>query len=216
LGESFFFDRRDSQSPAWGIARGILHGAYEKIHREVIIDKDRGWASDVSLLEGVLGQRPKIIATVRDVTEIIASFILLSQGAKTKIGEEVLSLDRKIDVWTLSRIIWEKYVYHDWRVFKAGYENNPDCFLLVDYRDLVLNPDKTMRAISSYLGVSEWVPDVEKLENPNPENDQIYGIPGLHTIHRKLEKVSPPAREVIGHECHQFWASKNLDFWRRG
>lgn len=216
LGESPYFNLKDPDSQVWGIAKGVLFGAYENVNKPVIIEKDRGWSGEVAVLKRILGADPKIISPVRSIPEIIASFILISKkiGAKSKIEDEVILANRESNVWTLSRIIWEKYIYANWRVFKAGYEANPECFFLVEYDDLIGDSQGTVDLLWDYLGVTPVTLEKTKLKNPNPENDSVYGMPGLHYIRPELKRVSPPAIEVLGKECYAFWESKNLEFWR--
>jgi sulfotransferase len=218
LGESPYFDAKDPQSPVWGIAKGMLYGAYENIKEEIVIEKDRGWAKNVELARKLTGRDPQILSPVRPIPEILASFILLSQkiGANSKIEDEVRKLNRESNTWNLSRVIWEKYVYSSWKWFKTGYEENPECFLLLEYDDIVSKPKETMGLICTYLDVAPWAPSTTGLKNPNPENDAIYGMPGLHEVKQELKRTSPPAWEVLGEECYDFWASKNLEFWARG
>lgn len=216
LGESPYFNLRDPDSQAWGIAKGVLFGAYENVDKAVIIEKDRGWAGEVAVLRRILGTDPQIIAPVRSIPEIIASFMLISQkiGAKSKIEDEVALANRESNPWALSRVIWERYIYANYKVFKAAYESHPECFLLVEYDNLVSDPGRTMQLVYTYLDVSNWAPAKNGLSNPNPEADEVYGMPGLHYIRPELKRVSPPAEEVLGTECFEFWQSKTLEFWR--
>ena len=216
LGESPYFDVKDPQSPVWGVMRGILFGAYEDVSEEYVIEKSRGWAKEVRLLRSILKEEPKIIAPVRPIPEIISSFILLSNkiGKTSKIEEEVRSFGRESNVWTLSRIIWEKYIQKSWQEFKAGYENDPDNFLILEYDDIVSRPNEVMRTICTYLDVEPWAPTTTNLKNPNPEKDSVYGMPGLHTVKPELKRTSPPAWEILGEDCYEFWEQKNLEFWR--
>lgn len=216
LGESPYYDVKDPASPCWGIMRGMLYGGYEHITEEVVVEKDRGWATDVPLIQKLTGAEPRILSPVRSIPEIIASFILISRkiGRQSKIEDEVREANRESNVWTLSRIIWEKYIYGSWRDFKAGFENHPECFLLLEYDDIVSDPKKTMNLITTYLDVSPWVPSTTGLVNPNPENDNVYGMPGLHDVKSELKRTSPPAWEILGDECYEFWERKELEFWR--
>jgi len=216
LGESPYYDVKDPESPCWGIMRGALYGAYEHIDKEVIVEKNRGWASKIDLARRLTGEEPRILSPVRPIPEIIASFMLISRkiGKQSKIEDEIRLANRESNSWTLSRIIWEKYIYANWRAFKAGYEANPDSFLLLEYDDIVGNPKETMSLITTYLGVAPWVPSTTDLKNPSPENDRVYGLKGLHDVKSELKRTSPPAWEVMGDECYSFWERKHLEFWR--
>jgi len=218
LGESLCYNVKDPESPCWAMMRGMLYGAYEHVAEEVVVEKERGWASDVELVRRLTGSDPRILSPVRPIPEIIASFIILSGkiGKRSKIEDELRLVGRESNPWTLSRIIWERYIYTSWRVFKAGYEANPECFLLLEYDDIVSKPKETMGLICKYLDVAPWAPSTTGLKNPNPEIDVIYGMPGLHDVKPELKRTSPPAWEVLGEECYNFWSSKNLEFWQRG
>ena len=193
----------------------MLYGAYEHVAEEVVVEKDRGWAGDIETIRKLTREEPRILAPVRPIPEIIASFILISRkiGKQSKIEDELRIAGRESNPWSLSRVIWEKYIYANWRIFKAGYETHPECFLLMEYEDIVANPKKTMDLITTYLDVSPWAPSTTGLRNPNPENDRVYGLKGLHDVRSDLKKTSPPAWEVLGAECYEFWANKQLEFW---
>jgi len=216
LGQSLYYNRYDHRSELYGILRGILNGAYEGYPETVIVEKDRGWVENIDVTTFVLGDRPKIIAPVRSLPDIIASFILIAEkiGPSAKIYDEVTATGRDINTWTLSRIIWEKYVCYSWRQMKAAYENYPECFHLVEYEDLVDNTQKKFEKVLRFIGVDEIPLELNNLNNPHPENDAVYGLPGLHYVRPKLSKVSPPSIEVLGEECYRFWRNQNLEFWR--
>jgi sulfotransferase len=216
LGESPYYNLKDEHSPCWAMMRGMLYGAYEHVTEEVVVEKDRGWAADISLIRRLTGEEPRIISPVRPIPEIIASFVLLSRkiGANSKIEDEIRLANRQSNAWSLSRVIWEKYIYSSWRTFRAGYEAHPECFLLLDYDEIVSEPKKTMALLTTYLDVAPWAPLVTGLVNPNKENDAIYGMPGLHDVKPELKRTSPPAWEVLGDECYDFWRSQKLEFWR--
>ena len=213
LGESPYFPSGCEQ--LLNIQRGMLQSFYDHVAEPYVLEKDRGWANDCPLLETLLGEPPRIVATTRRVSETIASFCLIADrvGPSNKIDEEVRDAGREVSSWTRSRIIWEKYLYTNWRTFKAGYESHPDCFLLVDYEDIVNDPKRTVNLIHTYfdLGCSGVRPT--KLVNPSPENDAVYGIPGLHDVRPTLERTSPPPEEVLGAEVCAYWDKQKLEFW---
>ena len=196
--------------------RGIMEGAYHNVDEDkIVVEKDRGWSGDIPKLSKIIQSKPKIIATVRPVEEIIASFVLLSKkiGRTSKIDDEVRALNRDMDNTNRARIIWEKYVYANWRTFKIGYEYDPSCFLLINYNDIISDPQQVINRISSFLRVDTFDVKTTGLSNPRPENDEVYGLPGLHHVREELKRVSPPAVEVLGEELCQTWKNKRLSFW---
>lgn len=216
LGESFYFERDCEQQ--LNIQRSILQGFYQHVTEPYVLEKDRGWATDCCFIEKLTGERPRIIATTRRISEVIASFSLLADkvGPSNKMDDELHLVNRPVNQWTRSRILWEKYIHASWRDFKRGYENNRDCFYLVDYDYLVGNPMNAIRGVYSFLGLGPVTTATSGLVNPSPENDAVYGIPGLHDVRSKLERTSPPPEEVLGEEVTKFWDDKKLEFWRQG
>lgn len=216
LGQSLYYDRYDDKSELWGILSGIINGAYANYPETIIVEKDRGWSKNTDITAKILGETPKIIAPVRSLPDIIASFILIAEriGPSAKIYDEVTAAGREINTWSLSRIVWEKYVCQSWREMKASYETYPECFHLVEYESLTNDTDSVMREVYNFIGVDPVITETENLSNPHPENDAVYGLPGLHYVRPKLAKISPPAIEVLGEECFRFWKNERLEFWR--
>lgn len=216
LGQNLYFDRSDDNSPLWGILRGMLNGAYENCDGKTVIDKNRSWPKHIDLIEKTLRTRPKIIATVRSLPDILSSFTLIANkiGPNSKILTEITQSKREINPWSLTRVLWEKYIYETWRDFKSGYENFPDCFHLIEYDDLVSDPQKTLKKTYEFIGVDPIQTQTGDLSNPNPEKDSVYGLPGLHFVRPDLKRTSPPAIEVLGESCHNFWKKQELEFWQ--
>ena len=56
----------------------MLKSAHSYINKPIVIDKNRGWPKSVKLVSELLGKPLKMICTVRDVPDILASFVTLS------------------------------------------------------------------------------------------------------------------------------------------
>jgi sulfotransferase len=218
LGDTPYFDLNDMNSPGWGAARGLLYGHYANIEKPLVVEKSRGWASDVGTAGNLIASSPKIVASVRPIPEVISSFILVSERMTTtsQIELELEYVNREKNPWTLSRMVWEKYVYAGWRSLKTGFENHPENFHLLEYRELVDNPQETLDKVFEYLDVDPHPILTSGLVNLSPEDDSKFGLTGLHTLRSEVKRTSPPAQEVLGEECYSFWVKKNLDFWRKG
>jgi hypothetical protein len=215
LGNFLYFDVKDSNSPAWKIMRGILYDAYAHIDKPIIIEKDRGWSKDILFTQELLKKKPKIISPVRPITEILSSFILLSEKIDytSRIDETVLEYKRELNHQNRCRVLWEKYIYGSWRSLKSGYEFAPECFLLLDYNNIVNDPVKTIHQICKFLNIDVCEIQTENITNTSPENDYVYGLPGLHNLRPEIKRTSPKAEEVLGDDLFNFWNEKNLEFW---
>lgn len=215
LGESPYYST-SMDSPVWDIMRGVLNGTYLSVGEgKTVIEKDRHWPSNLKRLHCLLQEKPKIIAVVRPIPEIISSFVLLCQRQRRigTIDRELLDLGRQISNTTRSRVIWEKYIYQDWRALKSGFEHDPSCFLVLDYHGIVNEAQTTVDRICDFIEVDRFQVRTSQLINPNPENDSIYGLDGLHDVRAELKENSPPAIEVLGEQLFCQWADKNLEFW---
>ena len=216
LGESPYFEADGEQ--LLNTQRGVFNGFYQHVPQLYVLEKDRGWAADCGLIRDLTGGQPRVVATTRRISEVIASFSLLADrvGPSNKMDDELHLANRPVNQWSRSRILWEKYIYHSWREFKRGYENNRDCFYLVDYSYLVGNPLNAVRGVYNFLGLEQVTVATSGLVNPSPENDAVYGIKGLHDVRPKLERTSPPPEDVLGEEVTKFWDDKKLEFWKVG
>ncbi len=199
------------------IQRGIMDGFYHHVNEPFILEKDRNWANKCSLLELILEEKPKIVATTRRISETIASFALLSDGENPldMVNYEIKDKNLPVNIWTKPRIIWDNFIYTDWRNFKAGYESHPECFLTVDYSEISTDPESVVNKIYNHFGMEPCGVRQTGLTNPSPEDDSVYGIPGLHDIRPTLKRTSPPPEEVLGEEVCAYWDSKELEFWNK-
>lgn len=215
LGESRYYDIRDPKSPAWAVSRGILQGAYTHVDKKLLVlEKDRGWGSFARKLQLILGEKPRMLLTARPVTEIIASFLLLSRKtARSRIDENVAELGLPVNDRTRCQLIWERYIYRDWYIAKALWENKPCPVLLLEYKTITTEPQTCVNSISDFFELPHFKVSTTEMKNPTPENDAIYGIPGLHDVRSDLKRISPPAEEILGSELYERWFNKKLDFW---
>lgn len=198
------------------IQRSIMDGFYQHVDEPFILDKERDWASQCSLLEILLGEKPKFVATTRRISEIISSFVIIANKSKGKnaIDREVIKAAGTINCWTRPRVIWQQFICPEWKKFKAGYESHPECFLLADYADITDNPKEVVNSIYKHFEM-DTVDKVSmaNLVNPTPEDDAVFGIPGLHDVRPTLKRASPPPEEILGEEVCAYWDEKKLEFW---
>lgn len=175
-----------------GALDGMLHGYFKReiLAGKVSFDKSRGWLQYIEDLETVLGRKIKVLVTVRDLADILASFekiyrkrgieYIYPQGpeffqAQTIIGRaENLLLDGSVVGITINRLR------------DAILRGVRDRLVIVPYGSLTHHPRETMNAIHQQLDLPPFDYDPDNVEQLTFEDDLIHGM-DLHTIKTKVE-----------------------------
>jgi len=183
------------------IMRGIVNDFYD-VPEPIIIDKSRSWAVAliIEIMSTVLERDLKIIATVRSIPDCAASFVRVAKPEY--LGEFIYS-------GLLIDSLKKSYIWlHD------GYIAMPECFLFVEYEDLVANPEIELKRIHKFLGLNTFEYNFNSIEvhTVKENDDELYGHAGLHDIKPKLEKQhNEDPKDVLG----DFYSSfSNPEFWR--
>ena len=158
--------------------RGTIDAFYETTDKPVVIDKSRGWPTPniMQTMARVIGDKPKIIATVRSVPDCMASFVRVAKPD---------NLAEFMQTSPLVAHLKESYVQLD-----QGISAAPECFLIVEYDDLIDNPEKELDRIHEFLGLEPFTYDFNNIdgESVKEDDENIHGVAGLHDIKPKLEK----------------------------
>jgi len=199
------------------ISDAIINGCWEHIDKPIIIDKHRVWASKIPQIKLAFG-RAKIIVTTRDLPSIFASFLRLNRNMPLGTSGIDLTL-LKEGTWLndSNRVdsMWNSYVKKTWLNFKAGYENNRECLHIVEYDDLCSKKEEVIQGIYKFLELPYYNHDLENIVNVTPENDEeSYGLIGLHNINATLEKTSSDPKDILGERLYNKYNDMNLEFWR--
>lgn len=180
---------------AYRLLRHVVDGKYETETKPVVIDKSRGWANPVIMqtMTKVLGCTPKIIATVRHPADCAASFVRIANP------QDLCSF---LNTSPLIEHLKSSYV-----TLEDGYKNHPECFLFVDYEQLIQNPHREMDRILKFLELPPHKFDFNSIDTQivAEKDDAAWGIPDLHTIAPRLGKQhNQNSRDVLGHYYYSF------------
>ena len=63
---------------AYKVISSISNNYYFNIPQNIIIDKSRGWVNQVKHIQDYISKEPKIICPVRDIQDILSSFLNLN------------------------------------------------------------------------------------------------------------------------------------------
>lgn len=205
------------------IIASVLENWYSDVEKRVIIDKNRSWVNRLHYIPGYFGVEAKVICPVRNIDEILTSFISMQRRtpvtAEGKINfidemlvknNVLLTDDNRCEfLASPNGILGQSY----FGLRQAIMEGKQKQLHFVEYDDLINEPEKAMRGIYEFLGLEYYNHDFSKLENKHKENDaEVYGVNDMHDVREQLSKVSADPREVLSEKILE--RCKGLEFWR--
>lgn len=199
--QKFTFDR---QKTSYNVYSSILTNFYNHISKPVIIDKHRFWGKNLDLVQPFISNKPKVIATYRSIPEVITSYISLIERTKYEnnfIDEHLRRDNLPITNDNRAEYIWRHYVSSSYSAIIYALNNYPDWIHLVEYNQLVENPQEELKRIYEFLEIPFHQNDLSNIENTCAEQkDEEWGLKDLHTIRPVLSKISKNPTDVIGEE----------------
>jgi sulfotransferase len=211
------------QAQAAKIISSVLENWYSDVEKPVIFDKNRSWVNRLHYIPGYFGIEPKVLYPVRNISDILTSFISMyrrnpynGQGRIPFLDEMLiksnipLSDDNRCEALCSPMGIVGASYNGLKQVFAQGKEKQVH---LIEYNDLINNPEETMRKIYDFLGEEYFQHNFESIENIHRENDQlVYGLPDMHDVRSTLGKVSAKPEDVLSEATLE--KCKNAEFWR--
>jgi sulfotransferase len=198
----------------------FMDNFYKDIKEPVIIDREKMWGTPVNLglIKEYITPTPKIIFTVRDVLDIIASFVRMDadyinrdmtnngyyfanyRSYADSIAEHLMTVNGEIDKSLLS-------------LASAFYPENKDMFHIVEYNDLVFKTEETMSGIYKFLELPEYQHNFETIEKVETDNDEAVGLPkNLHEVRKSISKSTTNLDILSDYIKHKY---SNMEFWRK-
>ncbi len=199
------------------VVKGILQNYYNNVDRPVVFDKSRGWPAYIELAEFILEQPVKLLVPVRPIVDVLSSFEKLYrknahnwQFPQEKSNfAQFQTVEGRADIFmNAEQPVGMAYN----RIRDAMARGFKDRMVFVEFEHLTSHPTKTMNAIYDFLGEEYYEHDFNNVEQSTSENDDIHGIPGLHTIRSKVEPIESDAKIILGTTAYEKY--KNAEFWR--
>lgn len=206
------------------IIASVIDNYYSDIDKQIIIDKNRSWVNRIHYITGYFGiNTPKILCPVRNIDEILASFINLrnknpiaSNGKLNFIDEMLvknnipLTDDNRCEfLASPNGILGQSY----FGLQQAIMEGKQKYLHFIEYGELVKNPTETMQKIYEFLEIEYFEHNFEKIENVHQELDEeVYGLKGMHDVRNNLNKASINPLDILTENTLS--KCKNLEFWR--
>lgn len=203
------FDRPDRLLPT-------LAGTVAGYHRrERVVDFSRHWPSHLDMMLAVTGQDLRVVAMVRDIPSVLASFVSLrrryplawsmvdSDGDNDSLEDEVAGY------WGRGPVgrAWSSL-----RTACGGPEGHR--VLLVEYADLVAQPILTLNTMRAWWGLEPFEFIIEEFAAEYRSHDLFaHGLDGLHRVRTsRVSNEASPAEDVLGDLTPRY---RGYEFWRR-
>ena len=180
-----------------------------------IIDKCRVWShKDNRIIAKSLNSNPKIICPVRDILEILTSWITLIESTDKLsfvdrglqfMGKEINN-DNRCD-WLMKEDGLLKLSYES---LKTSYKD-PEV-MLVEYDDLIDKPVNTMYNVYDFLGIPPHKHDFNNIVNDYLPHDGMLGLENLHVVKKTLSKTSKDPKDVLSDYVIKKYS--NMEFWK--
>ncbi|MBD8871920.1 sulfotransferase [Rhodanobacter sp. DHB23] len=206
----FSFDVSDEQRVA--LLRGLVENFYSvQAGAGVVFDTSRLWCSRMQLLD-VLFPGVKVIACVRQLAWVLDSMERLVRRQPVSVSK-VFRFDTNTTVYSRVEALTDPrgMVGFAYQATKDAFygQHARDHLLLLTYETLVRDPATAMRAVYRFLDEPWFEHDFDNVEYHADEFDARVGMPGLHTVRRKVAAVEQAPilpREVFGRFANEaFW-----------
>lgn len=202
------------------IISDLIKQFYSDKNERVIIDHSRAWVNNLKRIEFYITETPKILCPVRDILEILTSFITLVHKNQNKISfidKGLIKANMPITDDNRCEFLMSSIgiVGLSMQAFREGYANgHGKYFYNIEYEDLICNPEKTLDGIYNYLELDYYKHDLNCIENNYKELDsQIWGIDDMHKVRKEIKKISPKPKNVL--TTHIMNKYVNKEFWRK-
>lgn len=205
------------------IIASVIDNYYSDVEKRVIIDKNRSWVNRLHYIPGYFGTEAKVLCPVRNIDEILTSFITMQrrtpvtpEGKLNFIDEMLvknnvmLTDDNRCEfLASPNGILGQSY----FGLRQALMEGKQKSLHFIEYDDLMTDPEGTMKKIYEFLGLEYYSHDFSKIENIHKELDaEVYGLSDMHNVRTTLGKTAPKPQDVLSEKILE--RCQGSEFWR--
>ncbi len=198
--------------------RNVLEALFDSFYKgtheqKIVLDTNRMWCSKLSLI-AELYPNAKIVVCVRDLVWIMDSFERVLR--KNALGQsKMFKPQDALTVYTRVASLASPggTVGFAWNATQeAFYGEHANRLIVVDYEALTRDPKRAMDMLYAGLGLEPFEHDFENVVyGEGDEFDSNLGVPGLHTVGRKVRYAERPT--ILPPELFERFSGRN--FWRR-
>ena len=203
---------------AFNLVNSLIENYYFKVEKPIIIDHNRAWSNNIERIKTYINPNPKIICPVRDITEILTSFITMIH----RNSDEISFIDEELikGGFTVDDDNRCQYLMSDegiveqalWAQSQAFIRNETKYLLMVEYDDIVNTPQETMDRIYNFLEIDGYKHDFNHVKNNHRESEKQWKLKDMHHVRNKVQKISKKPEDVLS----PFILNKysKLEYWK--
>ena len=203
---------------AFNLVNSLIKNYYFNIKKPIIIDHNRAWSNNIERIKTYINPNPKIICPVRDITEILTSFITMIH----RNSDEISFIDEELikGGFTVDDDNRCQYLMSDegiveqalWAQSQAFIRNETKYLLMVEYDDIVNTPQETMDRIYNFLEIDGYKHDFNHVKNNHRESEKQWKLKDMHHVRNKVQKISKKPEDVLS----PFILNKysKLEYWK--
>jgi sulfotransferase len=200
------------------VLSSIAPNYYFDTPESIIIDKSRGWVNQIQHITDYITQSPKIICPVRSICDVMVSFLcLMHNNSKTSFIDDGLirnnieiTNDNRCDYLMSSQgIIGMSYN----ALYDAYNKGHKDKILLVEYDDLIKNPQQKLNQIYDFLEEERYTHSFNNVKPKFDEDDDVYKLDGMHNVRTKVEKIHRDNEKYLSDYIIDKY--NHMEFWRK-
>jgi sulfotransferase len=205
------------------VLSSIAPNYYFNTPETIIIDKSRGWVNQIQHIKDYITPEPKIICMVRNIQDIMVSFLSLIEKSqslsfidKGLLENNVeLTNDNRCDYLMSPRGIIGMSYHALAEAYRKGHQKY---MLIVEYENLIENTQKEMNRIHSFLDMPLYSYNFSNITPKVNENDEVYKLENMHTVRNKIQKIHRDnskylSKYIMNKYNHmEFWYKKTSNY----
>ena len=213
---------------AYKVVSSYIENYYYDVEKPIVIDHNRAWSNNIERIKTYLHPNPKIICPVRDISEILTSFITMVH----RNSDEISFIDEKLikGGFTVDDDNRCEYLMSDngiveqalWAQSQAFIRNETKYLLIVEYDDIVNTPQETMDRIYNFLEIDGYKHDFNNVKNNHRESEKQWNLKDMHYVRNKVQKISKKPEDVLSpfilnkYSKLEYWKYPNSTYLKNG
>ncbi len=201
------------------VVSSIIDNYYHEVEKPIVIDHCRAWSNNIEMIKTFITPMPKIICPVRNITEILTSFITMIRRNSDQVSfidQHLIEMglpindDNRCHYLMSKDGIVEQALWAQSQAFIRGDDKKH--LFMVEYDDIVKNPKTTMEKIYEFLDLEYYEHQFSNIENSHREIDDQWYLKDMHHVRKTIKKQSKSPQDVLSKTILDTYS--NLEYWK--